>query len=489
MEPALLVIDVGLSNCKCVLFSRVGAILARAAIPYPTMHPQPGWAEQDPEDWWAAAAQGTRRFTSEAPEAMARVSAIGVTGHMHALVSLGPEGTALGRALVLGDQRSAAEAAAISTEFGQERIYRLIGARMDPAMPLAKLAWLRAHAPAMHRDARAFLSCKDWLRHRLTGDVATDPVDACGTALYDIMQRMWSPELAHLAGIRETQLPPVLDPCAVSGRLIQGAARALGLTPGIPVIVGAGDDVEVVGNGLFTTGQALEHLGTTGSILTCADVPLYDPHMALELYPHVVPGLWVLGGSVTAAGAALEWAQAVLRPGDSLAPASPAARPVFVPHLSGARCPNWEPRARGGWISLSAGHTAEDLRQAVLDGVAFSLRRVLDGVEALAGPQREIRVSGHDPAHPNGREWLTLRAGIYRRPVALLDTPEPTALGAMLVAAVGADMFCNLREAAAQTVRVAEIIEPDPGLIEQMTQRYAEYIRAEEMLRAYSLSG
>jgi xylulokinase len=486
MSETILTIDIGLTNCKTIVFDSDGRLLARASVAYQTYYPQPGWVEQEPEEWWAALVSGVRQLQECAPEALAAVAAISVTGHMHALVCLGPEGAALGRSLVLGDQRSMAEAEAISSDLGLEQIYRLTGARMDASMPLAKLCWLRSHAPAIHRQAQAFLACKDWVRHRLTDDLLTDPIDACGTSLYDIQRRAWSPELVALAGIQPSQLPEVSDPCAVAGRLSVGAAQALGLRAGIPVVVGAGDDVEVLGNGLLGPGVSLEHLGTTGSILTCADRPVVDPLMAVELYPHVAPGLWVLGGSVTAAGSALAWARQVLREevveSDGLSSLRPdLERPlIFVPHLAGERCPAWEPHARGSWIGLTAAHTASDLQQAVLEGITFSLKDVLERIESLVGPQGQITVSGRETGKDR---WLTLRASIYGRPLVLLKTEEPTALGAMIVAAVGVGMYGSLAEAVRRVTGSERLIEPQADLVRDYGRLYTLYRAATETVR------
>ncbi len=487
MPETILVIDVGLTNCKTVVFSRAGCLSARASAAYPTYHPQPGWVEQEPEEWWAALLSGLRQLQAAAPEALSAVEAISVTGHMHSLVCMGAEGAALGRSLVLGDQRSLSEAEAILVELGLERIYELTGARMDASMPLAKLRWLRNQSPEIHRRARAFLACKDWIRQRLTGDCLTDPIDACGTSLYDIQRREWSLELISLAGVRPAQLPEVADPCAVAGRLSAVAAQAMGLRTGIPVVVGAGDDVEVLGNGLLGPGTSLEHLGTTGSILTCADRPIYDPLMAAELYPHVVPGLWVLGGSVTTAGSALAWAQQVLREKMGVAPdPSLPFRPnlerplVFVPHLAGERCPAWEPRARGSWIGLAATHKASDLHQAVLEGITFSLKSVLERIESLVGPQGQITVSGRES---DKDRWLALRANIYERPLLLLNTDEPTALGAMIVAAVGVGMYANVTEAVQQVTGAKQTIKPDAHLAQDYERLYRFYHAAEDTLR------
>lgn len=486
MADNILVFDIGLTNCKTALFSAQGVLLERAAVPYPTYNPQPGWVEQQAEDWWQAIRTGVGLVRERNPQAIEAVCAISVTGHMHALVCLGEDGRALGPVLVLGDQRSLAAAEQIADQAGTQHVYQVTGARLDASTPLAKLCWLREQAPEIHHKSRAFLACKDWVRHQLTGDLLTDPIDACGTSYYDLRQNRWSDELVALAGVRASQLPEIADPISIAGKLQAAAAQTLGLKAGIPVVVGAGDDVEVLGNGLMNPGAASEHLGTTGSILTCTPQLVFDPEMAVEVYPHVAPGLWVLGGSVTAAGLVYTWVQEVLNhsAGDGWMP--PASRPnlgqplIFVPHLSGERCPSWEPRARGSWLGLSAAHTARDLHQAALEGVAFSLKRVLDRIEELVGRQERIMVSGREGQNEG---WLNLRANLYHRPLHILNTDEPTALGAMTLAAAGVGLYADLAAAVEQVNGSVGVIEPDPVASHEYERLYRLYLGSEEALR------
>ena len=491
MIRTILAIDVGLTNCKTVFFRLDGSIWDHETLAYPTYKRQAGWVEQQPEDWWQAVIKGVQAVGMRNPPILASVCAISVTGHMHALVCQGPDHTVFGPSLVLGDQRSLVESDNILQRIGLEHIYRLTGARMDASMPLAKILWLQRHTPTIPRQTTAFLACKDWLRHRLTGDLLTDPIDACGTSMYDLQAAGWSPDLVELAGIRMDQMPRIADPCSVAGPLTQAAGAALGLQPGIPVVVGAGDDVEVLGNGLMSPGVGLEHLGTTGSILTCSDQLAYDPNMAVEIYPHVAPGLWVLGGSVTAAGMALEWAQKTLQadqPEDlamikdlSCLPYPKLKEPlIFVPHISGERCPEWQPRARGTWCGLSAAHTQADLRQAVLEGIAFSLKNVLDRIEGLAGPQKRITVGARELANPG---WSKLRATIYQRQLAVLNTEEPTALGAMILAAVGIGVYANLAEAVRAVTGLSGRVEPSPDTAEDYQRLYELYLDAADSQR------
>jgi xylulokinase len=490
MSNAILVIDLGLTNCKCIVFSLEGEILGRASHPFRTYSPQPGYVEQDPDEWWLAVCTAMNTLWQVYPKLVTQIVSIGVTGHMHALVAMGKVGKSLNRALILGDQRSVNEAEKLIDEFGLQGIFKITGARMDASMPAAKINWLWANAPEVHKASTLFLGCKDYIRRILTGDNLTDPIDACATSLYDLQKGVWSLDLMKAVRITESQLPEIAKPTHVVGPLLEEPARALGLKPGIPVVLGSGDDIEVLGNGLMEPGRSLEHLGTTGSILTCADTPVYDPEMALELYPHAEPGLWVLGGSITTAGSALAWASQILGYENleaALSTLSPQAcrndsALIFFPHLLGERSPSWQPLSRGIWIGLTTTHSSNDLMRAAFEGTLFALKYILDRIEVLVGKQKTIFVSAGIDRNEN---WLKLRANIYNRSLGLIKTTDPTALGAMMLVTVGIGMYRDLREAVERTAKMSQMIEPDEKLTMDYAHIYSLYCHAQALIAPY----
>jgi xylulokinase len=467
MSPAadlILAIDLGLTNCKAVLFDLDGGVVRRASVGYETRRPGPGRVEQDPAEWWRATVAAVRGLPGPDGRLPGAIAAIGVTAHMHALACADANLRGVGPALILGDRRAATEADAITAEIGAEAVYAATGTAMDASMPAAKVRWLSVNEPERLAATAWFLGCKDYLRALLTGDVATEPVDACATSLYDLRTREWSPPIAAAARASLAKLPPVRAPESIAGPLLPAPAAELGLPAGIPVIVGAGDDVEVLGNGLLDGGACLEHIGTTGSILAVAPVATPDPAMALELYPHTLEGLWVLGGSMTTAGAALDWASrslgfASIGEASACLDSWPVAQeaPLFVPHLEGSRSPVREPRALGAWLGLRPAVERADLMLAAFEGVAAGLGAILARTEALVGRSGPIAVSNGEGA---GRAWLQVRSDVYGRSLAVLETSEPTALGLMTVAAAALGVDRTPADAARRVVRVREIVEP-----------------------------
>jgi xylulokinase len=483
----LLVFDVGLTHVKSILFDAHGSIVDSSTIGYPTDRPRADRVEQDPEAWWGALRSTTRDVLDRNPGARSAIAGIGVTGHMHALVCVGGDGGAIGPALVLGDRRAERQAVALSDEIGAAEVYRMTGTLMDASMPAAKIRWLRDNEVSRWRATEMFLGCKDFIRHRLIGDLATESIDACATSLFDINRGSWSDVILEHVGTDAVHLPEVRRPEEVAGTLGTRPAAELSLLAGTPVVIGAGDDIEVLGNGLLEDGGCLEHMGTTGSILAVSDRRVTDPAMSLEVYPHAVEGLWVIGGSMTAAGAAIAWATGalgfpdvpaadeVLRGGD------PRGRtvPIFSPHLLGERVPRRVPGAQGAWIGIDPGTTRDDLMRAVFEGVAFGLRAILDRVDAVAAPAARITVSEAREARP---DWLRLRASAYGRPLASLRTSEPTALGVMILLATAIGAYPDVRTATAAASGIAAEVPPDPDLSDGLRRRYARYLEVADAL-------
>lgn len=466
---AILVLDLGTSRLKASLFTAGGTELATANSGYPTHAPESGLAEQYPRDWWDACIRAVRELWTRGnhPD---QVRIISVTGQMHGVVPVTADNTPLSPCLTLRDRRSAAYAARLRSELGEGRLYNITGARIDASSPPAKFLWYRYHTDYFDR-IHTFLAPKDWLRQHLTGGApVTDIVEAAGMVIYDVNSGDWSDEMAAAAEIRIDQLPLIQDCTRICGRLHAEAAHALGLSTDVQVVVGAADDVEFIGAGLLEPGDCLEHLGSTGSLLLTVDRPVDDSTGTMELYPHLIPGRWLIGGSTSSAGAALEWLRAALKTPDMLRlpPITDHVPPLFLPYLSGERSPVWDSDVRATFWGLELGHTQADLIRAAFEGVAFSLRHLLDAL-CLVGivPGEIIAASTDDPA------WSALRADTYGVPLCLLPGYDPTALGAALIGSCALGVYPDLLTAVRTAVRPGQRVEPrhDPRL----SDRYTEY--------------
>ncbi|MCL4459218.1 MAG: FGGY family carbohydrate kinase [Chloroflexi bacterium] len=476
----ILTIDVGTTNCKSTLFSLEGGIADQSIDSYPTYYPGPGRVEQDPEEWWAAVIKTVKELVQRQRSTNLNLAAISVTGQMHGVVALGKDDQVLGPCLTLRDQRSTVEVVEILTSLEAEKVYHLTGGRLDPSAPIAKLLWLKKHHPSLFDRVQVFLPPKDYIRYRLSGRFATDPIDASGMLLFDLHRGDWAAPLLMAIGIPLAKLPPISSSSALAGRLNSAVAAQLGLSAGVPVVVGAGDDVVALGAGVIEPGMCLEHLGTTGSIMICTDQIVLDPQMRLDVYPHVETGRWFLGGSTSNAGGALAWATEILYEDESRRELNlpDKAYPqvnnplVFLPYLNGERCPIWDANARGVFFGLNHNHTRNDLIQAVFEGIAFSLNHILEAILDAGLSPKGIVVTGtfaRDPA------WASLRANVYGKALLFPQSSEPTALGAMILAGVGIGLFANVAEGVRRTITIEKSINPKGELIAPYIQLYSLY--------------
>ena len=394
MNATILIIDVGTSSVKAVLFDAEGHTLAAADHPLTTLSAQPGWAEQSAQAWWDATAAAVRALAIAAPP-----TAITLTGSMQNVLLLGGSGEYLRPAILYSDARVtrsqvAAQRAALPADFETR-----VGNLAEPALCLFRLHWLYEHEPeAMAATRRVLFGAKDAVIHRMTGRAVVDPSCATTSGLMNIATRQWDPEILGAAGISPALLPDILDADALAGPLLPEAAAELGLAAGIPVHVGAGDGGATVwGTSSEAHDRPHAYLGTTGWIAATMPLALSGaPTSAYTLAAPVGTDVVVIAPFL-AAGLAADWFAALAsRPVSALyaeAAAKDAAPPsaLFLPFLIGERGPFSDRDVRGAFLGLDRSHDAAALAYAVLEGLAFAIR---DNLDALPVRPREIALAG-----------------------------------------------------------------------------------------------
>jgi len=418
---SLLGIDLGTSQAKALLVAEDGSELGRGTAGYDISTPQAGWAQTDTGQWWHA----VRTAVRAAVPARAEVAAIAVTGQMHGLVLISERQVVLGPAMLWLDRRAAAEADAYPDFPG-------LGNAPSPGRAGPMLAWLARHEPEVYAQARWQLQPKDWIRLRLTGEVATDPTDASATLLYDLSRDAWAAEVADALGLRAGLLPPIRPSTELAGYLLPAAAAELGLRPGIPVAVGAADTAASLLAADLPADWALLTLGTGGQwVLPAGQGADPDPSGRTSLFRAVGGSAYRLAGGQNV-GVTLDWVRRTLQVSwdDLYATASrPAPGPVFHPWLVAEAG-----ETSGGWTGVTLSHTREDLLHAALLGVAGLLRSLLDDLRAASGGPGPAKVllGGGGSRHP---AWRDLLAEVLGVPLIPAGTAWLTARGATLIAA------------------------------------------------------
>ena len=474
--------DVGTGGTRAVLVDAEGQLIAGASSEheaFKTAHP--GWAEQDPEDWWRAAQEAIRTVLLVAPEPHEPIAAIGLTGQMHGAVMLDENGEVLRPALIWCDTRTQPQCDWLTEKIGYERLIELT---CNPALPnftLTKLLWVKEHEPAIFAKIRHVLCPKDYVRYRLTGEFAIDVQEASGTLLLDVTHRRWSREVAEAAGIPESWLPKLYESPEVCARISESAAGRTGLAAGTPVVAGAGDQgAGAVGMGILQPGSVSTTIGTSGVVFAATASPTKDPKGRLHTFCHAVPGLWHVMGVTQSAGLSFRWLRETFFASQDYDELTAAAAKVpacsegleWAPYLLGERTPHLDPEVRAAFAGISTAHTAAHFVRAVLEGVAYSLKDTFTLFAELGIPVNGIRLGG---GGARGPLWRTIQAGIYGHAVEVLTAEEGGAFGAALLAGVGAGHWANLDEACRQAIEVAARINPDAGDVKAYQAGYAQW--------------
>ncbi len=496
-------IDVGTTGTRAVIVRPDGRVAGAATVDHQPMRmPKPGWAEQDPEDWWKATIGAVRGSLQQSGVTGAQIKGIGFSGQMHGVVLLDKVNTVLRQALLWCDQRSQQQCEWITNKAGAERLIRLASNPALTGFSAPKMLWVRDNEPAVFERAAHFLLPKDYVRLRMTGEYATDVSDASGTLLFDVTHRRWSQEMLELLQVDASLLPKAYESPVITGAISTEAALVTGLRAGTPVVAGAGDQAaSAVGNGIVRSGLTSATLGTSGVIFSYTDKPKLDPQGRIHTFCHAVPGKWHVMGVTQGAGLSLRWFKEQLGESEAwyarqigvdayevlLAEAEPIAAGsdglLFLPYLMGERTPHLDPQARGMWFGLTAAHTRGHLIRSILEGVAYSLRDSLEIFTELKIPVVQIRASGGGSRSPL---WRQIQTDIYGKEIVTLREPEGSAFGAALLAGAGAGIYSSVEEAANEAIRVENSTQPVPENVEFYSRQYEIYRKVYPAIRELS---
>ncbi|MFL6005738.1 MAG: xylulokinase [Gaiellaceae bacterium] len=452
-------VDVGTTAVKAVAIDTDGNVLTREEESYELSTPQPGWAEQDPDDWVRAAERALSRMDA---------TSVGFSGQMHGLVALREDDVPLRPAILWNDQRTGAECADIEQRIGLERLIELTGNRALTGFTAPKLLWLRAHEPDVYARIRSILLPKDYVRLKLLGERAIDVADASGTLLFDVAQRRWSDEVLDALEVPREWLPPVHES---------------------PAIAGAGDQAAgALGVGVTGPGPVSVVLGTSGVVFGVLERFEADAEARVHVFCHAVPGTWHAMGVMLSAAGSLQWLHDAVAPDasfetlmDEAATWPPGCEGLlFAPYLAGERTPHADPDARGAFTGLSLRHDRGALVRAVLEGVAYGLRDALELLRALGVRPQVGRISG---GGARSTLWREIVASVLDLPLETVAVEEGAAYGAALLAGCRDGTFSDPRSAAERCVRATGRTDPQPSWVTAYADGYERFRRLYPALR------
>ena len=488
----LLGLDISTTGAKALLIDEQGDVAASSTTEYPLSTPQPLWSEQAPADWWSAACSSIRSTMQQAGRKGEEISCVGLTGQMHGLVILDKSDQVLRPAILWNDQRTGAQCKEITEKVGGlSRLIELTGNAVLPGFTAPKILWVRQNEPNIYERAAHVLLPKDYVRHCLTGEYATEVSDASGTSLFDVSRRRWSDAMLQVLDIPGDWLPRCTESPEISGQISASAAQATGLKVGTPVVGGGGDQAaQAVGSGVVTRGVISVTSGTSGVVFAHSDRFVAEEQGRLHAFCHAVPGKWHLMGVMLSAGGSFRWLRdnlgeperstALLTgedPYDVLtreAARAPVGREGlgFLPYLTGERTPYPDPHARGALIGLTVRHRKSHIVRSVLEGVSFGLLDSLELIKGLGVPIEQVRASG---GGARSRLWRQIQSDVFGTELTLVNVTEGAAYGAALLAGVGVRTFSSVDEAVARTVKVTDRTLPIPDNVKQYQALYPIY--------------
>ncbi|MDF2725075.1 MAG: xylulokinase [Paenibacillus sp.] len=489
-------VDLGTSAVKALLIDREGRVCAEASEAYPLIQELPGHSEQDPELWVSGTIEALRRLVAQSGVQAAEIGGMSFSGQMHGLVLLDAANKVLRPAILWNDTRTTEQCRDIERRL-KGRLLAVARNRALEGFTLPKLLWVKRHEPELFAKAAVFMLPKDYLRYRLTGQIASEYSDAAGTLLLDVAGRRWSAEIADAVGIPLSLCPPLIGSGDAAGTLAPDIAGRTGLPATLGVFAGGADNAcGAIGAGILSPGEAMCSIGTSGVVLAYADGAA-DYGGRLHLFNHGKPDACYAMGVTLAAGYSLTWFKDTFAPDvtfDALLSALATIPPgagglLFTPYLVGERTPHADASIRASFIGMDGSHCLPHFTRAVVEGITFSLKQSL---ELLRSAGHDIRSLVSIGGGARNEHWLQMQADIFGADIHRLESEQGPALGAAMLAAVGCGFFATLEECAAVFIQRSRTYRPDPeraaiyaGLFRIYESLYEQTREANAALSAY----
>lgn len=495
--PCLMGIDFGTESCRVAIFDLTGRPLTMAATSYPTTHPRPGWAEQNPHDWWQALEASSHQALAQAGIAAAQIAGISYDATTMTVVAMDAKGRELRPAIMWMDVRATDYSARAEQSDSWAR--QVNGGGSAPATaewyPF-KAAWLRDHEPDVWARAHRVVDAPDWVTHKLTGQWSVNINSAAERMYYDRDRGGWPVDFYQAIGCVDVfdKLPDeVLDLGATVGELSVNAARVLGLRPGIPVAQGSADAwAGQIGLGVVTPGKLALITGSSHVLTGQSATQLHGTGFFGGFTDSVVRGQYTVEGGQVSTGSVLKWFKDNFAK-DVVAAAEQTGRSAYdllaakarhIPvgsdgliineYFQGNRTPYTDSKARGMIWGLTLAHTPEHFFHAIQESVAYGTAHNLRALQSQGFEVTELVAAG---GATNSRDWMQLHADVTGVPISLTEVGDAVALGSSMLAAVGAGLHPDLATAAEQMVHEIDRLEPDPDRHEEYQFYLDKYVQ------------
>ncbi|WP_410512375.1 xylulokinase [Paenibacillus sp. BR2-3] len=460
-------IDLGTSAVKSVLVDQSGQVVGEHSESYSLSRPEPGWSEQNPEDWVKGTLASLRRLMEGTGIDVSLIEGISFSGQMHGLVLVDDEGKVLRPAMLWNDTRTTAQCRRIESTLGS-KLLEIARNRALEGFTLPKILWVQENEPELLSQAYQFLLPKDYVRYRLTGDYAMDYSDAAGTLLLDVGSKEWSAEIAEAFGLPLSLCPRLVESFELTGTLLPEISEITGLLPTTKVFAGGADNAcGALGAGILGEGRTMCSIGTSGVVLSYETNKDLNLEGKVHFFNHGEKDAYYIMGVTLAAGHSLAWFKETFAAersydellGDMDAIPAGSGGLLFTPYIVGERTPHPDADIRGSFIGMDSGHTLSHFARAVLEGITFSLRESIDIVRGSGKEITEIVAIG---GGAKNETWLQMQADIFNATIVKLESEQGPAMGAAMLAAFGSGWFSSLGECAEAFIRSAGLYQPNP---------------------------
>ncbi|WP_394916929.1 xylulokinase [uncultured Robinsoniella sp.] len=503
MGQLLLGIDIGTSACKIAVFEKNGTVIAAGTGDYPVYYPQPGWAEQNPDEWWTAVCETIKTLLEKNHIDAQEIAGVGIDGQSWSAIPIDQEGNALANTPIWMDTRAQDICDRINREIGEENIFALTGNSLQPSYTTAKILWYKENLPQMYEKIDKILQSNAFIAYRLTDALSHDMSQGYGVHCFDMKNGCWNDEMCEKMGIPRSFLPELVPSHQVVGTVTPKAAEKTGLAVGTPVVAGGLDAAcGTLGAGVIHVGETQEQGGQAGGMSICIEEYAADPRLIMGA--HVVPGQWLLQGGTVGGGGVMRWFEKEFagyereiadRVGKSsldqlneIAQETPPGSDgvVFLPYMAGERSPIWDPNAKGVYYGLDFNKTKGHMVRAAMEGVAFSLKHNLDIAEDTGAKVEELRAMG---GSANSLLWTQIKSDITGKPIVVPSSDTATTLGAVILAGVGVGVYKDFEEAVHMTVKLTRRHEPDMEKHRLYQKNYETYLELYKSLKGLMKKG
>ncbi len=469
-------VDLGTSSVKLLLLDEKGSIVRTVSREYPIYYPKTGWSEQDPDDWYRESIEGLKELTAKIDKSA--VAGISFGGQMHGLVILDREDRVIRPAILWNDGRTEEETAYLNTVIGKDVLSAETANIAFAGFTAPKILWVRNNEPENFAKIEKIMLPKDYLAYKLSGTFCTDYSDASGMLLLDVQHKCWSERMMEICGIERRQLPDLYESYEVVGNIRKELASELGLPESVKIVAGAGDNAAAaVGTGTVGDDMCNISLGTSGTLFISRNAFGVDDHNALHSFDHADGRFHLMGCMLSAASCNQWWYEDILGTDDYNAEQDgievTGENPVlFLPYLMGERSPHNNTNLRGVFANLAMDTTRKQMNLAVMEGVTFGLRDMLEVAKSLGCDIKRTKICG---GGARSAVWRKIVANILNLKVDVIENEQGPGLGGAYLAMVGCGLFKDVKEAADAFVKVVETVEPDPELAKKYDERYEAF--------------